>query len=545
MIHNGFLENLYRGELVPELFNPAASLPDEQKVSSFIARFHEAVAHHDSRALEAEQSVPPDLMRKLAEIGTFGLIIPREYGGLGMTLQEYLRVIDELASADMSLALIPLAHLSIGVKGILLFGTEEQKKRWLPAAASGETVFAYALTEPETGSDAQHVRTTARPCDDGRSWVLEGTKTYITNANYAGAFTVFAQLGEPEEGRMGVFIVERSMEGLSVGPDMPKMGLAVSSTAMVRLNGVRVPASHMIGGPGDGFRIAMIILNYGRLGLGATSSGLLSQSLKDMTSRASSRKQFGLALREFELIQEKMVRARTHGFAASAMTFFTAAMLQADPLSNVGIESSHTKLYGTTRCWDTLYDAQQTAGGAGFLSTLPYEKRLRDFRVTTIFEGTTEIHSIYPPLTLARAYGKELAGRGPLRKLAGIIRLSRSRVLRRARESQPVLKAALRAAVRSEALFRSLLSMGLRRYGNRLATQEFLLRRMTHLSLSLFWLTASIWYLKRRHPGGSFPPEDLSVIAYLTEEAREVHALDGRRARSRKEQIHKQIMRSL
>ena len=545
MTHGGFLENLYRGEFVPELFSPAASPPDEQKVGGFIARFHEAVAPYDSRALESGHGVPPELMKKLAEIGTFGIIIPREYGGLGMTLQEYLRVIEELASSDMSLALIPLAHLSIGIKGVLLFGTEEQKKRWLPVAASGETIFAYALTEPETGSDAQHVRTTARPSDGGSSWVLEGTKTYITNANYAGAFTVFAQLSEPEEGRMGVFVVERSAEGLSVGPDMPKMGLAVSSTAMVRLHAVRVPAAQMIGAPGDGFRIAMTILNYGRIALGATSAGLLSQSLKDMASRASSRKQFGLPLREFELIQEKMVRARAHGFAAAAMTSFTAAMLQADPLSNVGIESSHSKLYGTTRCWDTLYDAQQTAGGAGFLSTLPYEKRLRDFRVTTIFEGTTEIHSIYPPLTLARAYGKELAARGPLGKLAGLIRLSSTRALRRARESQPVLKAALRAAVRSEALFRSLLSVGLRRYGNRLATQEFLLRRMTHLSLSLFWLAASVWYLKRRHPEGNFPPEDISVIAYLTEEAREVQALDGRRARSRKEQIHRQIMHSL
>ena len=135
-------------------------------------------------------------------------------------------------------------------------------------------------------------------------------------------------------------------------------------------------------------------------------------------------------------------------------------MLQADPLSNVGIESSHSKLYGTTRCWDTLYDAQQTAGGAGFLSTLPYEKRLRDFRVTTIFEGTTEIHSIYPPLTLARAYGKELAAQGTAGKACGALRLAGTRALRRARETQPVLKAALRTATRSEALFRSLLSVG-------------------------------------------------------------------------------------
>ena len=545
MNHAGFLENLYRGQFVRELSNPSAPPPDEEKVKALAAKFHDAVAPYDLRKLDAGQGVPPELMRKLAEIGTFGIIIPREYGGLGMTLQEYLRVIEELSSADMSLGLIPMAHLSIGVKGILLFGTEEQKKRWLPPAARGETIFAYALTEPETGSDAQHVRTTARPCDDGRSWMLEGTKTYITNANYAGAFTVFAQLGEPEEGRMGVFVVERGAEGLTVGPDMAKMGLAVSSTATVRLHGVRVPASHLIGAPGDGFRIAMTILNYGRLGLGASSSGLISQSLKDMAARAGSRTQFGMAIREFELIQEKLVRARVHGFAAAAMTAFTAALLQADPLSNVGIESSHSKLYGTTRCWDTLYDAQQTAGGAGYLSTLPYEKRMRDFRVTTIFEGTTEIHSIYPPLTLARAYGKELAAKGLLGKLAGLARLSGTRALRGARESNRVLKAAVRTAGRSEALFRSLLAWGLRRHGNRIAAQEFLLRRMTHLSLSLFWLMASVWYLKRRHPAGDYPEADLSLIAYLAEEARELQQRDGRRQRSRIEDLHRQIIRSI
>ncbi|HUJ76692.1 MAG TPA: hypothetical protein VL359_17650, partial [bacterium] len=155
------------------------------------------------------------------------------------------------------------------------------------------------------------------------------------------------------------------------------------------------------------------------------------------------------------------------------------------------------------------------------------------------------IHSIYPPLTLARGYGKDLASRGPLGKLAGLARLAGTRALGRARETQPVLKAALRTATRGEALFRSLLSWGLRRYGNKIAAQEFLLRRMTHMSLSLFWLVASVWYLKRRHPRGDYRQADLSVIAYLTEEARELQARDGRRARSRKEELNGQIIRSI
>ena len=485
-----------------------------------------------------------DFLRGQLKLDRYALLaIPG--GPQFLTLAEYLRAIEELATSDLSLALIPLAHLSIGVKGILLFGSEEQKRAWLPRAASGEIIFAYALTEPDIGSDAQHVHTLARSADNGAAWILEGTKTYITNANYAGAFSVFAQIGTPEEGRMAAFIVDRRAEGVSVGPDMPKMGLGVSSTAMVRLHGVRVPAANMIGAPGDGFRIAMTILNYGRLGLGAASAGLLRQSLHDMGKRASTRKQFGLPLRDFELIQEKMVHARAHGFAATAMTYFTATLLQQAPLMNVSIESSHSKLYGTTRCWETLYDAQQTAGGAGFLSTLPYEKRLRDFRVTTIFEGTTEIHSIYPALTAARAYGKELAARGPAGRMAVLYRLSRTRALRRMRERQPVLGEALRCAARSEALFRSLLAFGLRIHGKRLVAQEFLLRRMTNLSLSLFWLVASVWHLKRLHPEGSYPAEDLAVISYLTEEAREIQTRDSDRRVTRREMIHRRIMKAL
>ncbi len=543
-MNKGFLENLYAGQFMPELASPDVPPPDLAKVEGFTDRFRKAVSGFDLRALEGH-AMPPALMGALKEMGVFGLIIPREYGGLGFSIPEYLLVIEALAGSDMSLAIIPLAHLSIGVKGILLFGSEAQKRRYLPPAASGQMLFAYALTEPETGSDAQHVRTTAVLEGDGSHYVLEGTKTYITNANYAGAFTVFAQLDPQNPGHMGVFIVERSWDGVAVGHDMPKMGLALSSTAAVRLSGVRVPRDNLIGTPGEGFKIAMTILNYGRLGLGAASSGLLAQSLLDMRKRSASRKQFGVPIADFELIQEKMAHALVHGYAASAMTAFTAALVQKNPLMNVMIESSHCKLYGTTRCWDTLYDAQQTAGGAGFLSTLPYEKRLRDFRVTTLFEGTTEIHSIYPSLTVFRAYGKELRDLGPLGRVARLARIGRTRAMRGMREKEPALRDAARAALRSEALLRSLLTVGLRVHGRRIAQEEFFLRRMTSLSLSLFWLVASVWRLKRAHPDGSYPREDLDVIRYLTAEAREVQASEGRTRASAKEIVHRRIIAAL
>jgi acyl-CoA dehydrogenase family protein 9 len=540
----GFLEDLYQGRYSSSLGFPFTSAPDEKKIRDFLSRFRDATAGYDPRRLEQMHSLPEELMARLRATGIFGLDIPVEYGGLGFTLTEYLRVIEELAGSDLSLAIIPLAHLSIGMKGILLFGSEEQKRRYLPRAASGELVFAYALTEPKTGSDAQHIETAARPSGDGSSYTLNGTKTYITNGNYAGAFTVFAQLDPEKPGTMGAFVVERAWEGVSVGSDMPKMGLAVSSTTPIVFRQVRVPAGNMIGGPGDGFRIAMTILNYGRLGLGASAAGLTARSLADMRQRAAGRKQFGLPIKSFELIQEKLVNARAHGFAASAMTYFTAALLEQDPLMNVMIESSHCKLYGTTRCWDTLNDALQTAGGSGYLATLPYEKRLRDFRVTTVFEGTTEIHSIYPSLGVFRSYGRQLQERRGLGRLILLRRITRGKALP-LRESHPVLRQAARTAGRSERLFRLLLAAGFRRYGKNIGAQEFYLRRMTHLSLSLFWLVCAVATERQRHPAGDYPREELDLLEYLIEEAREVQARDGRIARSRKERLHDRLMTAL
>jgi acyl-CoA dehydrogenase family member 9 len=542
----GFLEELYSGGRGPGPL-PAPPTMDRKKVADFVSCFNQALSGFDPASVEARHSIPPELLERMKGTGVFGLMIPKEYGGLGFSLTEYLMTIEELSGVDLSIALIPLAHTSIGIKGILLFGSKDQRRRYLPRAANGELIFGYALTEPETGSDAQHIRTSARPADDGAGYVLDGTKTFITNANYAGAFTVFAQMDPREPGAMGAFIVERGWTGVSVGPDMPKMGLSASSTAAVMLRGVKVPRENLIGEPGEGFKIAMTILNYGRLGLGAGSAGGMARSLRDMSRRAASRRQFGEPIWRFDLVKEKLVHARVHGLAASGMTYLTAAMLELDPLANVGIESSHCKLYGTTRCWDTLYDAQQVAGGSGYLSTQPYEKRLRDFRVTTIFEGTTEIHSVFPAVTAVRAAARTLKGRGPLGKLLILSRLSRVRLPVAMQGQTPQLRRAIECAGASEGLFRRLLVEGMRRFGSKIVEHELYLRRMTELSLSAFWLLASVWLLKARYPGADYPEEGLLSLAWLIEEARAVQQRDrqGSLSADQHEHLLRQIAAAL
>ncbi len=534
----GFLEHLYDGALEEELCFMDFTEVDERKVEDFVQRYTEIVGEHAPAKLEKEGSVPDSLMDALRELGMFGLTIPKQYGGLGFTLSEYLRVVEEMARTDMALVLVPLAHLSIGLKGVVLFGNEEQKQRYLSKAATGEMIFAYALTEPKTGSDAQHIDTVARK--EGEDYVISGSKTYITNGNYADAFTVFAQLDPENPGHMGAFIVERDRDGVKVGKDMPKMGLKVSSTTPIQLKDVRVPAANRIGDEGDGFKVAMNILNYGRLGLGAASAGLMKQSVLDMTKRSSSRTQFGVPIRDFELIQEKLVRGKVHAFAAANMTYFTALLLESDPLRNVAMESSHCKLYGTDRCWDTLYDALQTAGGSGYIATQPYEKRMRDFRVTTIFEGTSEIHTIDPPLTIFRSTGTRLAGKKTLGKLIALWRMGSGSELRKLKADHPKLKRALSIAADGEKLFRRLLAQGLRKYGKRVMSQEFYLRRMTYLSLSSFWLVASVASLKSRYYG-EYSEEDLALLDYLVAESREVQRTYGSPRTTRREREHKRV----
>ena len=512
---------------------------NEERVASFLAGYRRALEGTTPATLEKEGSLPKAVLKSLKASGIFGLTIPKEYGGLGFTLKEYLRVVEEAAADDMALVLIPLAHLSIGMKGILLFGNEEQKRRYLTPAASGEMIFAYCLTEPKHGSDAQHIETTAVLSDDGSHYILNGGKTYITNGNYAGGLTVFARIedgGDTDRPVLGAFIVETGWKGVTVGADMEKMGLKISSTTAIRFKDVKVPADNRLGEEGDGFKIAMTILNYGRLGLGAASAGIMLQAYGDMRSRGESRRQFGRPIGEYELIQEKIGRAYAHGLAAAAITYQTATLLEEDPLLNVAMESSHCKLYGTNAAWDSLYDAVQTYGGSGYLSTQKYEKRMRDFRVTTIFEGTTEIHSIYPPLSVARGVARRLKGKSGLAKFMTLVGLRHSPVETPRTDSFTGTNALEVRLVRTA---RRLITMGMMRYGRALPEHQFLLRRATRLSLAFFILVSTRRYLQELVDDGNHAPElDRMRAAFdlLTAEARRTLAENGRFADSRAEE---------
>lgn len=536
-----FMEEIYKGNFQSDIFLAHSPVIDENRVQPILDMYRKIVKEYGPELLLEQEGLPSGLLNRMRAGGLFGLTIEPEYGGLGLNLREYLLIVEEMVKIDISIAITFLAHLSIGVKAISLFGSKDQKRKYLPPAASGEMIFAYALTEPRIGSDAQHIETTA--ILDRSEYLLNGQKAYITNANYAGGMTVFAQLDPVKPGFLGAFVVETGWEGVKVGKEMPKMGLKASSTAAIQFRNVRVPMANMIGKPGDGFKIAMSVLNYGRLGLGGASAAVLKASAVDMLKRSSSRIQFQVPIKSFQLVQEKIVRAEVNASVSSAMNAFIAGALQRDPLVSMAIETSHCKLFGTTRAWEAVYDGLQIAGGSGYLKTLPYEKRMRDFRVATVFEGTTEIHSIYPGLLGIRRLGKSLKPAAPLRgALAELLKSFVGRTNWPVRFKNPIMQKALREAKKSIRLVRILLAAGLLFYGKtigrgEIGKREFLLRRITTLSTYSFGLLALLAELHAKQQSGTISLKDQDILDYFTAEASEVRSRHGHFFDSGKEKL--------
>ncbi len=547
MNFESFLGNIYFGSMDMERFHSFQGLEEDEKTREIVSKYLEVTKKYPPSYLEQQGTIPAELMEELKKMSFFGLNLPEKYGGVGLSLRQYLQVVAEIAGKDLALVLISLAHLSIGCKGIVLFGNEAQKEKYLVPAASGEMIFSYALTEPKVGSDAKHIESKAVLSEDGKYYILNGQKTYITNANYAGGLTVFAQLDSEKPGFMGSFIVETTWDGVKIGKDMPKMGLKASSTAAIQFKDVRVPVANLLGQPGEGFKIAMSILNYGRLALGAGSVGAMDQSMRDMEKQSARRRQFGVEINSFELIQEKMVQARVDSYVASAMTAFTVGMVEDNPQARIAIESSHCKLFGTTRAWNTIYDALQVAGGSGYLATQPYEKRLRDFRVTTIFEGTTEIHSIYPPLFVLRKLNKHMKAVHPstTSKLVFLLKGLFGKAHWKLRFDQRVMNRAARLAKANGRSVRWLLHAGLLIYGKKIQDKQFFLRRITNLSLHLYGLVAVLAKIDGAKKMGRDISEDLRILSYFLEVARQSRKRDKRLFGSRKEALHKNVAESI
>jgi acyl-CoA dehydrogenase family member 9 len=362
----------------------------------------------DFREWDVRGEMPRAFVDELKEFGLFGLVIPEEHGGLGFGAQAYSRALQEIAKHDGSVALTVGAHSSIGMRGLLLFGTNEQKKRWMPKLATGEMIAAFCLTEPGAGSDAAAIRTTA--VRQGDHWILNGQKIWITNGGMADFFTVFAKTPDTAQGgkaQMTAFVVTRDMPGVSVGPHEDKMGIRASSTTSVFFEDVKVPNDHVLGEAGMGFKAAMKILNSGRTGLGGGCVGGMKRLISLATKQAKERKQFGKPIAEFGLVKQKVGEMVVDCYASEAVVGLVAGLID-QGYQDYAVEAAISKVFGTEALWRTADEALQLAGGNGFMREFPYERVVRDSRINRIFEGTNDILRLFIALTAMNDVGTQL-----------------------------------------------------------------------------------------------------------------------------------------
>ncbi|MFL5500474.1 MAG: acyl-CoA dehydrogenase family protein [Gemmatimonadaceae bacterium] len=390
----------------------------------------------DSAKFDEEETIPENVIRAFAEAGMLGLTIPRKYGGLELSSSAYARVFETLSTVDASLAVLVGVHCGLGSKAIVLHGSDEQKERYLPPLARGDFLAAYALTEPEVGSDAQNIKTTATLSKDGSHWRLNGHKIWIGNGQRAGVIATFAQAFVQRRGqtvqRMTAFLIRPDMPGFKVVGTVHKLGIRGSTQAELSYDGLAVPADHLLGAVGRGFGVAVHVLNAGRLTLAAGCTGGAKRTLNEMTSYAEQRVQFGHPLADFEITQRKLSQMASEIYASEAMLGILASLVDRGDI-DFSLEAACAKVFASELVWRAADDMVQLAGGRGYVKPYPYERILRDSRINRIFEGANEVLRLFIALNGVQAPAEALktvgsALRRPLKNLGLLGGYATSRV---------------------------------------------------------------------------------------------------------------------
>ncbi len=495
---------LFYGNIVKPLIWPfPLSNPETeemlQMVLDSVDRFLEG-REDEFRKWDEIGAQPEDFIQDLRELGLFGLIIPEEYGGIGLSNSAYSRVLQQCSRYDSSVSLTIGAHSSIGLKGVLLFGTDAQKQKYLPDLASGDKIAAFCLTEAGSGSDAASIKANAvkKP---GGGWILNGEKIWITNGGIGNFFTVFART-DGDSGKLSAFIIERDFAGVSSGPKEDKLGIRASSTTTVNFSDVEIPEENLLGAEGKGFMIAMAILNNGRTGLGGGSVGGMKTCIALAAKQAKERKQFGQSISEFGMIKQKISAMTVDCFAAESVVRMVGHYIDSGH-SDYSVEAAISKVFASEAMSRTANEALQIAAGNGYMKEFPYELIMRDSRILTIFEGTSEILRLFialsgmkGPGTLLRdlqsaaddIFNNPIKGFGLMsdyagRKITQITSLGNERIV-----------GAVSDELRDDALIFEKYSLELarmtdvllRRHGKAIANRQFALKRIADVVIDLF-----------------------------------------------------------
>jgi alkylation response protein AidB-like acyl-CoA dehydrogenase len=414
-VKEGFAKDLFLGRFRHESILPFPELPAEQmaigdQAVAEVKRFCETSI--DAAAIDREACIPDSVVSGLGEIGVLGMTIGREYGGRGMSQQNYCRVMEVIGGHCASTAVFVNAHHSIGLRALSLFGTQEQKSRWMKPIAAGEKIAAFALTEPEAGSDASNVQTRAVPTPDGKGYVLNGEKRWITNGGIADVLTVMARTPDAHEpdGKITAFLVTPDMPGFQVlEKRMEKVGIRGTATGRLAFKDMYVPKENVLGPLGKGLRVALTVLDFGRTTFGASCTGAAKFCVDQLIVRANNRRQFGKTLGEFELVRAKLAEAAADTFAMESATYHTAALIDSGA-EDYMVETAMLKVFASDALWRIVNDTLQVWGGAGFFTDQPFERMMRDARLNQIGEGANDVLRCFIAMVGLRGLGEQMQG---------------------------------------------------------------------------------------------------------------------------------------
>jgi acyl-CoA dehydrogenase family member 9 len=402
---SSFTRGLFLGEIHEDMVLPFPRFGagERTKVEGILGEFRSwAKENYDARAVEAAGELPEGMWRELGELGMLGLSVDEAFGGQGLSQTGYCKLFEQVGATDTTLAVILGVHQSIGYKAIVMYGTAEQKERLVPDLVAGRKRAGFALTEPNAGSDAYNLETTATLQPDG-SYLLEGEKRWIGNGS-GDVLTTFART--PQGGHIAV-IVEKGMAGFEVGRSYETMGLQANDLRHLYFKGVRIPPENVIGEEGEGFRIATAVLNTGRMSLGSGAVGGARLLLDLAVEHVTRREQFGRPLAEFELVKEKIGWLASYTYGVEAMTYLTTGLVDAG-VEHIDLESAMVKVSSTEFLWYAANRVFQLAGGRGYMRDEPFEKILRDIRIFPIFEGANDVMRLFVALNGLETVGEEL-----------------------------------------------------------------------------------------------------------------------------------------
>src|SRR5947209_9276608 len=408
----GFAKGLFQGHFVSDWVMPYPRISAEQQteLDETLRELRQFLCEHlDAAEIDRRADIPRSVIDGLGRIGVLGMTAPKEYGGRGFSQIANCKVLEEIGRRCASTSVFVNAHHSIGIRALLLFGTREQRQKWLPKLVTGEQLGAFALTEKEAGSDAANVQMQAHPSEDGSHFILNGEKRYITNAAIAHELTVMARTPVPGSDKTAItaFLVTPDMPGFEIlEARMPKMGIRGTATGRFALRDVKVPKENILGPMGKGLKVALTVLDFGRTTFGACCTGAAKTCLRLATEHANTRKQFNKTLGEFELVKKKIARIAADAYAMEAMTTITASLIDRG-LEDYMVETAMLKVFTTERLWEAINDAFQIYGGSAYFVDLPLERMLRDARINQIGEGSNEVLISFIALVGMRGPGME------------------------------------------------------------------------------------------------------------------------------------------